>query len=519
MSKIYIWGANDVGTMVRNCINETIHQMSGYIDNSSKLQGMVMDGYLVYSFDDIKYDASVKIIISAQKRYREIYDQIVLKGYEKNQIVCFFDVNEKQRYKSSVFISEEVCQDVCVVLEKDRLKRNKLGAWYNIEKELEVITESSSKKIVTIGKNEYCDYFIKKLEALPVVIWGRILNIDDPEEEHGLEDLMYEDFDTLSVYIFDTQKARKIEGYLIEMGITNFKKLCGDNTDDDTRMQDLYDPQIGYTWIEGDEPGFIHFIDEKKKETTYRIVTLGGSTTDATQVNIKSWSEYIFEMCRSLNGINVEIYAGGMGGYVSTQEMRKLLRDVLELQPDLVISYSGVNDAQPQIYYASGHPMCLKYEADYVQKGIRNNHIINTLSMTPVRDYTLGVTVNEGIAKHWVKCERIMKAVCKEFGIDFYGFLQPCNYGQLIEFYSMSEVQEIRGFFEEVKKIIFSMPNNDWLIDATSIFEEHNDVYYDACHVYEKGNRIIARTIMPYILKSIERGHNSVDFGNFMSLS
>ena len=73
-----------------------------------------------------------------------------------------------------------------------------------------------------------------------------------------------------------------------------------------------------------------------------RVVGLGGSTTDHN-VQPRNWMYYLAEgcterreKCQSLNG--------GIMGYSTTQDFLKLVRDVIPLKPDLVISLSGVND-------------------------------------------------------------------------------------------------------------------------------------------------------------------------------
>lgn len=95
-----------------------------------------------------------------------------------------------------------------------------------------------------------------------------------------------------------------------------------------------------------------------------------------------------------------------------------------------------------------------------------------------------------------------MHAVCKEFGIDFIGFLQPQN-----EKSNLKYVQERQPFYTKAIELVKDL-NEEWLIDFTHIFDQYEDIYYDDCHVYERGNRIIVRNMMPYILRTYERRRN-----------
>jgi hypothetical protein len=58
------------------------------------------------------------------------------------------------------------------------------------------------------------------------------------------------------------------------------------------------------------------------------------------------------------DGYSGTIVNGGTGGYSSNQELIKLIRDGLEFKPDIVISYSGINDMGKynELPYPMVHP-------------------------------------------------------------------------------------------------------------------------------------------------------------------
>ena len=95
----------------------------------------------------------------------------------------------------------------------------------------------------------------------------------------------------------------------------------------------------------GGYTGFKKFSDKNSTKVRKRIVVLGGSTSDCGyNTAVTNWTEWLEIILRE-SGCSVEVLAGGIQGYASSQELLKLIRDVLILRPDLVISFSGINDA------------------------------------------------------------------------------------------------------------------------------------------------------------------------------
>lgn len=127
---------------------------------------------------------------------------------------------------------------------------------------------------------------------------------------------------------------RKIEELLENYGVRK-DNICviGDAskfTGSGGAVIDVFDPLIGNTRVlEGELPGYVIFRDPDQTKTNdraFRILTLGGSTSDPTTANVKSWSELLFDALRDM-GIAVEIWAGGVVNYVAEQELKKLIRE------------------------------------------------------------------------------------------------------------------------------------------------------------------------------------------------
>ena len=98
--------------------------------------------------------------------------------------------------------------------------------------------------------------------------------------------------------------------------------------------------------------------EEIGSKDKYRIVALGGSTTYST--GVKDWTKsYPEQLEQILNqeGFDVEVINAGVMSYDSWESLINLQLRVLELEPDLVIVYHGLNDVNSRMvnpnYYLS----------------------------------------------------------------------------------------------------------------------------------------------------------------------
>src|SRR5262249_27994290 len=117
-----------------------------------------------------------------------------------------------------------------------------------------------------------------------------------------------------------------------------------------------------YTWLDG----FVVYGDPSKGLQRPIILTLGGSTTAGVQFP-NSWPEQLARMLKERN-IPGTVINGAIGGYTSSQELLKLIRDGLEFQPNIVITLNGVNDALN--YGLPGHLMVQPYQENVMKVAI-----------------------------------------------------------------------------------------------------------------------------------------------------
>lgn len=315
--------------------------------------------------------------------------------------------------------------------------------------------------------------------------------VPSPFKELSFEDLLLIRDKTFTVCHMEARTKTIVASRLNEMGIDPRRILyLGDPNGKRSGglRQDTYDPLVGCTRID-DLPGIRLFGSGEG----IRILTLGGSTTDPTFGNLRCWSEYLYDYLSDMK-IEASIYCAGMLTYVSGQEMTKLLRDGLLLKPDLVISYSGFNDAAG-LYLEKDHPFFQKGTLTRTEKLIRKFPITNPWQHAyRMRKVTLGLADHSAAFELWLRNEHIMHGICREFGIDFHGVLQPMRFID----------KTSRGtFYGDAAALDWE---TDWLHDWTTLIPDDSPLYMDGGHVYEAGNRLIARKMLPFVLEALNRG-------------
>lgn len=505
---VYIFGVGIGKEMVRESLNCGISIM-GYIDNNRELRGKNIDNVPVYLPEEVECGDNVVIIISIINSYREVELQLIHKGFHKEQIISFFDpmIFEREEYPS-ILNRDKACEMIQKYTQNAKSQENR--RWEAIDSEVKKLCENYyfGQKIFVVGLNEYSEYFVRELINVNIKCDGALVLGEEGYPENDLlpqkviYELVYEEIDNVKVYVFELEKVTQYSDLLLQMGVCNTWFLDGKRWAGIKELN-VYDIQLGYTWMINGTPGFVRFADGNN-EKAFRIVALGGSATDPTMSNIRSWPELLYKKFVGM-GVEIEIIAGGIAAYTGVQELVKLLRDVIPMKPDLVISYSGFNDAY-SLYHKEQHPFTMWYQSEDFEKMFRSNNCKNMLmNQMPMREVTYGLPNKKSFDERWLDCERMMKAVCREYDIDFYCFLQPYNKEEHETFLSEYVGSQIQKFYESVLKNELFRNQSDWLIDFTDIFERDRDIFFDSCHVYEKGNRIISEKMMPYILECMQR--------------
>lgn len=355
------------------------------------------------------------------------------------------------------------------------------------------------KKIYIYGIGVVEKEFSKYLKLLDYDFAGFL--IDETEEELSdkysvqyVEEILYEE--NWYIWTYDKKKAKKLN----DLGITYFKDyyVRDYRFDISIRQQNVLDVNLGHNYLSDSKyPGFMVYGHDKVED--YKIAVLGGSTTDGTMYPFKSWPQLLYE---ELGGKGVTVYNGGVCSYTSGQELIKLIRDVLQLKPDMVIVYDGYNDLAFNV--------CVQYP--FTSRYMEEVFEYARMHMDDQSDYyheeknlpiCRGISTQQDYFENWLSNIRTMYAILKERNISFFSFCQPVLSSKKEKtvretniLLSTSSLKSELFYKESFRQRMTQLSDSvEYIYDLSHIFDGEDDVYMDVCHVWEEGNRIIAKEI------------------------
>lgn len=367
-----------------------------------------------------------------------------------------------------------------------------------------VMRYAQNKKIIVYGAGRYADDVIKKLTCLGIkvayCVEDDFTHIKVRCQVLDIYSLLLKEDD---FYVFiakeDIQRcARVLAGLGLEyLKDYNSVVLAAGNLKPENTF--ALDPTFGYAMPFEETQGKGIKVYGDVNSAKYMIAILGGSTSDPCAYFWKSWGELLYEEGCAREK-NIAIIVGAVCGYSSSEELFKLIRDLLPLKPDVIISYSGVNDRGTNTPYING------YQRELYQNLVLKRQEGIYMLGTP-KNICYGVPEKTKPSEKWIRNQRIMHAVSKEFGIKFIGFYQPTviskKRGQKDEeiyFYiDEKEIAEKKAYISEVKQILKNGEEKEYIVDASDWFDDMDGVFYDYCHVYEEGNQRIADRIYEYL--------------------
>lgn len=367
---------------------------------------------------------------------------------------------------------------------------------------------AKGKKIITFGDE-------RKAELIRLILKQTGLLITGYEHIDDFYDLHYVDKSKV-VAINCSVDSAKSEKILLQAGFKsgkNYLKALGCVAMVSYWYRDVSDALLGRTYVVANQyPGFTYYKSTSKSENKVKIVTIGGSTTDAKATSFSCWSEKLHDICAK-NGIECEVICGGIAGYRSGNELLKLYRDIVKLKPDIVISYSGYNNVfnlcyLQEIYKDNTWMDTVMFENSQIIR--QNSHLI----------YDAGIHLKEAVdaLDLWIYDEEIEAQICAIKDIKFFSIFQPSmftyngndtDYEEYLLNYNLIDITrekarlydlyDVSNMKNRIKKLGYN-----WLYDLTDLFDRFtfSDVYIDSCHTTEYGNEIIADKIFS-IIKNI----------------
>lgn len=454
-------------------------------DITKHSSGSSVAGLPVYGMDILSKLPEDTSVIEASVKYKEMDALLQQKQYGKNR---FFYEETISKYLKYVYYTDE---DLPIIVQYI----------YNMT------VFFGDKKIYFYGRQT--EKNLKTARCICLLDFNFQGFVCDGEDEKRntvypvkfVEDLLYED----DYFIILENEKLKINKMFdlgwkknIDFNIMPQLSFCN------YILESMLDINLGYTYKgNGRFPGIAIYGEEKPGD--FRIAVLGGSTTDDIY-DKRNWARILYEKWPN---DAVTVYNGGTCGYTSTQELIKLERDILPLNPDLIIVYDGFNDLceDPE------HPFAIPYLKkmfDFIIHNINGEstgHVGNDMDVSEVN---IGMESGESYFDNWLSKIKCMHAVSQTKDIAFIAFAQPTrnnmrNSKGIDEWLLSSAVfwiedcaEPSRMFREEIEGQKIE-ENYDYIYNLTGIFDDRPDVYMDSCHLYEKGNEIIADQILHVI--------------------
>ena len=370
----------------------------------------------------------------------------------------------------------------------------------------------AGKKIYVYGVGKVEREFVKYLKLLDYDFAGFLADEINTVEAQGypvkyVEEILFEE--NFYVWMYDREKACKMN----ELGLTYFRDYYVRDFRFDVTMNQktILDINLGNNYLSSESryPGVLVYGSEKDED--YKIAVLGGSTTDGTMYPFQSWPRLLYE---ELGKDNITVYNGGVCSYTSSQELIKLLRDILPLKPDMVIVYDGYNDLAFRSY--DQYPFSFLYLEKIFEYAKSHLELGEDTVCTDEKGASIcrGIETKGDRFSNWLSNMQNMYAVTKERNICFFSFCQPTLYSRkekspweknvLLSMESSTISFFMREAFRDYMAKMRTRPG--YIYDLSYLFDREEDVYMDVCHVWENGNRIIAKEIKQIILPIIDAG-------------
>ncbi len=269
-----------------------------------------------------------------------------------------------------------------------------------------------------------------------------------------------------------------------------------------------FDPLIGFARDKNDiETYDIWPQGLRLRKANFIVMALGGSTSTWPRCE---WSKNLIPHLKNLYGATL-VFNGGMSGYGSSQEMLKLLRDAPAVNPNLIVSLSGVNDFG-FLHARATTPLIHRYYNSVA------THLVEGTGAFERASFGLSYKIEPW--QHWLRNTRMMRLMAEELGSTYVTFLQPT----LVRGHvtpgageqrmlaapevkrSLSRVprnyeEEVHYFYDKVQEAIAAEPEKySHIIDISDVFEGESGVYRDYRHQNTRGNKLIAKRMFDEML-------------------
>ena len=316
-----------------------------------------------------------------------------------------------------------------IVVSPEQILRN--SADYHII--ITVDNEEVLREILaTMHENSISTYTrCRGLEAIEMKHLLRMLDVqieyivDDVQSEceqmgiviKPVYDLLYEEEDQIKVIV--TANKEKQCDILEKMGLrkgSQYDFISAYNYEQ--KMRYIVDTTLGYNFVSNgnmDRPGIV----ELGESGGITLVLIGGSTTDEMLFPFRSWGYFLTDKLKQ-NGYKVKVLNGGCGGYRSSQELVKIIRDIIPIKPDIIVSYTGYNDSHMSLWdKEKQYPFIHPYQKEVFEQVSENIAYSGSCSKLSSENYTMGISDERPRWYRFTDNIKMINSICNRFGIAY----------------------------------------------------------------------------------------------------
>jgi len=236
-------------------------------------------------------------------------------------------------------------------------------------------------------------------------------------------------------------------------------------------------------------------FSKDKPDNTYRIITVGGSTTFGSGVTDENtWPRILDKKLQSISeSKNIEVINAGVNGIASFNENKLIKEKLIHYKPDLIIVYDGMNDVACKM-----PEHITKHHGDTKEAKIKSCGVYSPDNYEKI------------YAERWSE-------ICKlgeKNGFETVFILQP-----FLHFDKILSDQEFHSYFLRPEQTIYldslesyaqqlgSIENHcAAAADFRGIFDYYFEpLYFDHGHVGDRGNEILAGKVLELISPILDK--------------
>ncbi|MFH1092574.1 MAG: SGNH/GDSL hydrolase family protein [Candidatus Omnitrophota bacterium] len=231
---------------------------------------------------------------------------------------------------------------------------------------------------------------------------------------------------------------------------------------------------------------------KKKDKNTFRIICIGDSITqgDAQEKGLLPLEQtYVYKLEQLLaakyKNKKIEVMNAGRGGYSSLQGLRYLKKTLWEYEPDLVISWFGVNDYFHALFY-SDKEQRVPEDKDNINYNIleKSKLFLFIKNFTFIKKSLKNPVVRVPPEDFYKNCEEMI-IFGREKGFKIV-FVAPFQSGL------NNKIEYFEGYPEKLDELEKKYGCEVLYLNPFFLGKDMKSLYADSCHFNNEGNTIVA---------------------------